>query len=98
MSKFSGASYTVHRGCPQISRLFYADDVLLFTYGAKKNIDAMMNVLKQYEEVSGQCLNSTERKFYCHHALSASRKASIEQQTGFREGSFPFMYLGSPIS
>lgn len=72
--------------------------MLLFVNGEKKNIDRVMQFITEYEQESGQCLNSSKSRFYCHHLVPKARKQLISQITSLQRGYFPFNYLGAPIN
>lgn len=45
------------RGAPIISRLLFADDCFLFFKATKQETQVMKNILRTYEEASGQMIN-----------------------------------------
>lgn len=44
------------RGCPSITHLFYVDDLLVFTNGARCSMTHLLSILEKYEQWSGQSL------------------------------------------
>lgn len=50
-------SYGLPKWSPQINHLSYTDDTILFCSGERASVIKMMNVLKRYENVSGQLIN-----------------------------------------
>lgn len=78
-----------------ISYRLYADDVLLFANGEKRNLKKLLNFIKLYENASRQKLNYAKRKFYVHHTIFDARKYMIVNVIWFLEGSFPFVFGGS---
>lgn len=44
------------RDCPSITHLFYVDDLLVFTNGARCSIAHFLSILEKYEQWSGQSL------------------------------------------
>lgn len=73
----------VPRGCPFISHLAYADDVLIFSSGTRSSLQILLDILKQYESCSGQRLNVSKSCFFTNHKLLLARRALIAQVTGF---------------
>ena len=49
--------FKVRPGCPSITHLAYADDVIIFSSGLKRSIRLVMNVLHSYVSISGQKVN-----------------------------------------
>ena len=46
-----------------VSNLLFADDMLVFLNGKKRNLSKFTNFLSQYEEVSGQLVNHLKSGF-----------------------------------
>lgn len=78
------------------SHILYADDILVFCRGTKRNVDAPMSLFSSYSITSGQHLSIQKCKFYVG-CLSSSRVSAISNFHGFNAGHLPFMYLGVPI-
>lgn len=78
------------------SHVLYADDVMVFYKGSKRNLEALMHLLHLYSQASGQHLSLTKCCFYAGN-ISPSRSASIASVLGFAAGHLPFTYLGVPI-
>jgi hypothetical protein len=78
------------------THVLYADDIMVFCKGSKRNIRNLMHIFHLYGEVSGQVINKQKSKFYSG-AISNSRLLSITNLLGFGSGSIPFNYLGCPI-
>lgn len=97
MEERSIAPFHLPRGCLHVSHLSFADDVIIFSTGAKRNIQRLMNFLSIYEQISGQKINKEKSAFLTGNASSPERNALIHQMTGFSQKSFPFTYLGCPI-
>lgn len=79
------------------SHVMYADDMLVFCNGSKRNLQALMSLLSDYRKVSGQHINLGKCKFYMGSHCTPRRRAQISASLGFSAGSFPFNYLGVPI-
>ncbi|XP_060177821.1 uncharacterized protein LOC132607756 [Lycium barbarum] len=52
----------------------------------------------KYEEISGQLINKGKRSFYMYSKVTKNLVQQVETITGFSRGSFPFVYLGCPIT
>lgn len=57
----------------------------------------MMQVLKDYERVSGQINNLSKSFMYLHEKTSVAVGRRLRRWTGIGQGQFPFTYLGCPI-
>ncbi|XP_060200458.1 uncharacterized protein LOC132628710 [Lycium barbarum] len=53
---------------------------------------------EEYEKVFGQLINKRKSSFYIFSKVSQNIVQGVEKTTGFSRGSFPFVYLGCPIS
>nr|XP_027102884.1 uncharacterized protein LOC113724156 [Coffea arabica] len=89
--------FRVPRGCPTITHLGYADDVLVFSSANVTSLRLVMRVLDDYEASSGQRVNKSKSCFLGHATLGRSRRTVIQRVTGFRSSSFPIKYLGYPL-
>ncbi|CAL0299683.1 unnamed protein product [Lupinus luteus] len=78
------------------SHVLYADDVLVFCKGLKKEIDGLNQILRDYANNSGQVINHSKCKFYIMNA-SSRKVALLTSYLGFSSGSLPFNYLGAPL-
>lgn len=43
---------------PLINHLLFADDTMFFSKTSVKSCEALLSILKRYEEASGQCINA----------------------------------------
>ncbi|XP_071912409.1 uncharacterized protein [Coffea arabica] len=89
--------FRVPMGCPIITHLAYANDIIIFSSGMKKSLQLVMQVLENYTSISGQKVNHQKSGFLSHASLSDLRKRIIAQVTGFCFQSFPVTYLGCPL-
>lgn len=85
------------KGTPIISHLFYADDIVVFSNGRKSSLRAILNVLKNYEDWSGQMMNKKKSSVLFSKHIPVARRKSLLGFISFMEGSFHFTYLGFPI-
>ncbi|XP_019442304.1 PREDICTED: uncharacterized protein LOC109347026 [Lupinus angustifolius] len=78
------------------SHVLYADDILLFYRGIKRELFAIKDLFNDYAKVLGQCLNLNKCKFFSTQATP--RKISkLTAWLGFGVGSLLFNYLGVPV-
>ncbi|XP_058725545.1 uncharacterized protein LOC131596826 [Vicia villosa] len=78
------------------SRLFYADDVLIFCKGSVANIKSMIKVFKAYEGTSGQSVNCSKSSIF-GGAMSQSRLNILSVMYGFSIGNSSLIYPRVPI-
>lgn len=88
--------YKVGRDEISISHLFYTNDVLIFTNGSARSLNNLMNMIRSYEQSSGQMVNIAKSSFYIS-PKSVSRIPHIQRITGISPKQFPVIYLGVPI-
>jgi len=81
----------------EINHLSYADDTILFCSGQLSSIRKMMQILRNYEMVSGQMNHLNKNLVYLHEKVPIGVCNRIRRLTEIRQGSFPFIYFGCPI-
>ncbi|XP_071902759.1 uncharacterized protein [Coffea arabica] len=89
--------FKVPYGCPAITHLAFADDVLIFANGSSNSLKVIMQVLEAYQRCSGQLINVLKSCYLVHPSLSPARRRVIERTTKFTWQSFPIRYLGFPL-
>ncbi|XP_060190740.1 uncharacterized protein LOC132620020 [Lycium barbarum] len=77
--------------------LAYADNTIIFTSADRYSLKLVMEVLLNYETVSGQRMNRDKSCFYMYKTCAMSLVQDVTQITGFTRGEFSFKYLGYPI-
>ncbi|KAE9619300.1 putative RNA-directed DNA polymerase [Lupinus albus] len=78
------------------SHVLYADDVLIFCKGIKRNLEHLNSLLSDYAQASGQHINLQKSKFYTCNA-SPRKVVTLCSILGFNAGHLPFNYLGIPL-
>lgn len=81
----------------KINHLSYTDDTILFCSADRQSVKMMINVVKEYEKVSGQMVNLTKSFMYLHEKTPIFVGRRLRKLTGIGLGLFPFTYLGCPI-
>ncbi|XP_071914052.1 uncharacterized protein [Coffea arabica] len=89
--------FRVPAGCPEVTHLAFADDVLVFTNGSEVALKRVMRVLDDYQQASGQLINPQKSGYLVHPSLSPSRRRVIERITHFSRQALPIRYLGFPL-
>ncbi|XP_059288380.1 uncharacterized protein LOC132041687 [Lycium ferocissimum] len=80
-----------------LNHLAYADGTIIFTSADRYSLELVMEVLLNYETVSGQRMNRDKSCFYMYKTCAMSLVQDVTQITGFTRGEFLFKYLGCPI-
>jgi len=84
------------RGIAFPTHILYADDIMIFCTGTKRNIRCLMNIFHDYSSVSRQLVNNSKSKFFTG-AMNNARAQMLVDLLGFSAGVIPFTYLGCPI-
>lgn len=85
-------------GCPMfVSHLAFADDVLIFTNGAKSALQKMLSFLQEYEHISRHRINPQKSCFLTHRNIANFKRQIIAWTTGFTYRCLPITYLGAPL-
>ncbi|KAL0407592.1 UNVERIFIED_CONTAM: putative mitochondrial protein [Sesamum latifolium] len=85
------------RGSLNVSHLAFADDVIIFSKGTRRELKILMDFLQHYEAISGQRINRDKSSFTVDKRTSNLRIQCIQQVTGFRLKYLPITYLGAPL-
>lgn len=78
------------------SHILYADDILVFCKGTKRNLEALMSLFNLYGQASSQLFSLGKCKFYAGN-IPPTRMTAISSLLGFSAGHLPFNYLGVPL-
>ncbi|KAK9931811.1 hypothetical protein M0R45_019074 [Rubus argutus] len=87
---------TSPRGTTAPSHVLFADDIIVFCRGDKRNLERVLNFFEKYGEISGQIINKQKSQVFLGSHLN-NRRHSIASVLGIPLGSAPFNYLGVPI-
>ncbi|XP_019235632.1 PREDICTED: uncharacterized protein LOC109215963 [Nicotiana attenuata] len=88
--------YMEKRG-PQINRLSFAVDIIIFTSGRRTSLRKIMWILSNYESTSGQLINRHKSHFMTAPCAMPSAVRRIQRETGFSGKDSPLTYLGCPL-
>ena len=84
------------RGVSIPTHILYADDVMIFCAGTKKNMRCLLHIFDSYAAVLGQLINNNKSRFYSG-AMTTTRSQMIAGLLCFSEANIPFTYLGCPV-
>ncbi|XP_027060693.1 uncharacterized protein [Coffea arabica] len=82
------------RGAAFVSHLSFADDVVIFAREDRRSVVNLVRFLTLYQEGAGQRINKQKSFFIASRRCSAGQIRRIQHLKGFKQGSFPFSYLG----
>jgi hypothetical protein len=92
--KLQGVS--ISRGGPKITHLFFADDSLLFCKATTHDVSCIQDILKEYEEASGQQINRLKTTIFFSKSTSQAAQANILGSLGVPAIKQYKKYLGLP--
>ncbi|KAL9684647.1 hypothetical protein QQ045_022088 [Rhodiola kirilowii] len=90
-------AYITKRPSIRINHLLFADDLLIFTNGAKNSFRNLLGIIDDFCAFSGQHLNSSKSLLICPKGFDPSRKMDLLALSSFSEGTLPQVYLGAPL-
>lgn len=87
--------FKYHLNCQssKLTHLCFADDLLIFIDGSLSSVQAVLQVLREFEERSGLAVSLQKSSFFAS-GLSAMETDEIQVSTGMPMGSLPVRYLG----
>ncbi|KAK5819432.1 hypothetical protein PVK06_024432 [Gossypium arboreum] len=88
---------TIRRERFAINHLFFADDCILFGDASIEGENVVREIIKEYEEISGQRVNFEKSLIYFRANVVANVKDTITNILGVRLTSNPKKYLGLPM-
>jgi hypothetical protein len=65
-----------------ISHLLYADDMVIFSTGGKKDVRSILEVLDIYAQWSGQVVNASKSSIFFSNLISDSRHRELIRVSG----------------
>ena len=92
--KISGVS--ICRGCPKITRLFFAYDSLLFCKANGQECQYLIEFLQLYEAASGQKINTDKSSIFFSNNTPDDRRCEVLNMLGPMQDTQHKKYLGLP--
>nr|XP_009606675.1 uncharacterized protein LOC104100985 [Nicotiana tomentosiformis] len=92
-------AFHYHSRCAKldITHLYFADDLLIFSRGDISSIIELQHGFNQFSKASRFSANLGRNSIYFGGVPEAEQEF-ILQQVGFTNGALPFKYLGVPLS
>ena len=87
----------VNPGADAISKLFYADDVILFCDAKTSEVEALMQCIEKYCLWSGQTISVEKFGIFVLKGVRRNFIAQVKNQWGFKKLSSSLKYLGVPL-
>ncbi|GAU30590.1 hypothetical protein TSUD_392810 [Trifolium subterraneum] len=84
------------RGAPSVSHLLFADDCFLFCRSNLDETRKLMEILKTYEEASGQEINLSKSDVFFSRNISRAAQEDLSNMMGVRHVLGTGTYLGLP--
>ncbi|KAA3483063.1 reverse transcriptase [Gossypium australe] len=91
-----GEKVRVSRKGPQISHLLFTDDCILFGEASLKGAQTFKRILKEYEEVPGQCVNYEKSTAFYSSNTTAQMRYLVSQVLNDRNSTNLERYLELP--
>lgn len=87
-----------HPKCKEskLTHLCFADDLLIFTDGSPASVQGIINVLAEFQTLSGLAI-SPQKSCFFPSDLSPEESLAIETQSGIPQGELLIRYLGLPL-
>lgn len=85
-----------HPRCGRSKLTHLADDLLIFSDGSLTSVQAILTVLKDFEERSGLAISISKSCFFAAGMTDPEIEA-MSTHTGLHIGVFPMRYLGVPL-
>ncbi|XP_048634841.1 uncharacterized protein LOC125608411 [Brassica napus] len=88
-----------HPNCKDsnLTHLCFADDLLIFTDGSITSVQGVLQVLSDFEALSGLSISIAKSSIFTS-GLTEAETESIIAVSGISEGSLPVRYLGLPLN
>lgn len=63
--------------------LEFVDQTIIFAYANRKSLKLMMDILKNFENQSGQMMKRDKSSFYAYHKIALTHTRNVEYCSGF---------------
>ena len=87
---------SICKGCPRVTHLLFADDSILFYKASVEESQVLKNILQQYEDISGQKINTDKSSIFFSPNTSQEAKDEILTNLGPMQDTRHTRYLGLP--
>lgn len=87
---------SIARGSPRLNHLLFADDTMFFVRANKESSEALVRVLKLYEEASGQSINTEKSAVTFSHLTPLTLRATVKETLSIQKEGGTGKYLGLP--
>lgn len=87
-----------HAKCQRtaLTHLYIADDLLIFYDGSTSSVNAILDILKDFELRSGLAISVVKTSLFAA-GIKPHELIQIKTSTGLSEGTLPVRYLGVPL-
>ena len=86
----------VCKRAPQVSHLFFADDSVLFVRATTSECERVIDIIRRYEEASGQRINSEKSEVVFSRNEGADLRQNLLTLLQMKEVDYHAKYLGLP--
>ena len=83
---------------PWVSHLLFADDCLVFTQASERGGARLANILRSYQEGSGQMVNLAKSAIFFSANCDNEMKEEMKQAAGIATEALGEKYLGLPTA
>ena len=90
------AGVRVARGCPRINHLLFADDTMFFVKTSPTSVEALKEILRKYESVSGQMINTNKSAITFSKKTPLETRDRVKASLGISKEGGVGKYLGLP--
>ncbi|CAM8993813.1 unnamed protein product [Rhodiola kirilowii] len=87
----------VCRGAPVVSHLMFANDCMLFLKAGKDSVKWIRDMLRKYEDISGQKINFTKSEVICSRNVLDEDMRMLVERLGVQVVVEHSSYLGLPL-
>ena len=87
---------SICRGCPRVTHFLFAGDSILFCKASVEESRVLKNILQQYEDSSGQKINTDKSSIFFSPNTSQETKEEILTYLGPMQDTRHTKYLGLP--
>ena len=90
--------FSVGHGCPPISHLMFADDLMLLCRAIASEVEVLKDCLETYKPWSSQCMNKEKSSIFGSRNASEERLNDLGTIMGVSRAPDTFDYLGHKLT